>query len=114
MVERSGRRFNLFPARRDFCPKWIEEQLSADALRAACERIEEDLLVNAPEDRAPRVWISGFGGGMQLKASAWLRQDADRREAQRELLLRIRARLEEHASSDDGRRTMTGHQPSEA
>ena len=42
-----------------------------------------------------RVWITGVSEGLQLKASLWLRTAADRRTAQRDLLLAIGERLHE-------------------
>lgn len=73
----------------------IPRALSAEALRDACEGIERDLAhsPHVSQARPPRVWISGTGETMHLKASAWLRRVADRREAQRDFFLAMRARL---------------------
>lgn len=73
-------------------------ELSTEGLRAACDEIEEDLRghPHVSDIRAPHVWISGAAGGLHLKASLWLRKASDRRDAQRELLLLIRERLEQH------------------
>jgi hypothetical protein len=38
--------------------------------------------------------ITGIGDGLRLKASVWLNQGADRREAQRDLHLAMHARLQ--------------------
>ena len=76
--------------------------LSTEELRAACAAIEGDLRDHpdvAPEP-APYVWISGMSEGLRLKASLWLRDRADRRSAQRDLLLAIRARLEPGARQE--------------
>jgi len=71
--------------------------LSTEAIRTACEKIEQDLQASShvASSRAPRVWITGVSEGLRLKASLWLRTAADRRTAQRDLLLAIDARLHE-------------------
>ncbi len=80
----------------------IPEELSADALRALCDELERELAESphVAAARAPRVWIAGLGEGLRLKASVWLHRAADRRDAQRDLLLavhaRIQARIEAH------------------
>ena len=68
----------------------------AEKLRAACAAIEDDLRASpfVSDFREPHVWITGYFEGMHLKASAWLRHGMDRRDAQRELLLAIRARFD--------------------
>jgi len=76
----------------------VPNELSTEALRTACDEIEADLRVHpdVSDARAPHVWISGAPGGLHLKASIWLRKISRRRESQRDLLLVVRARLEEH------------------
>ena len=73
----------------------VAPEIGAEELRAACAAVESDLRDNSwvAGGRKPHVWIGGLGDGLQLKVSVWLRRAADRREAQRELLLAIRARL---------------------
>lgn len=75
----------------------IPAKIGAEKLRAACAIIEDELRASrfVSEYRAPQVWIAGYAHGLRLKASAWLRQGMDRRAAQRELLLVIRARFDE-------------------
>lgn len=75
----------------------IARSLSAEKLRVACEAIEGDLRASTlvSDYRDPQVWISGYAEGMRLNASAWLRHGMDRLDAQRELLLTIRARFDE-------------------
>lgn len=74
----------------------ILETIPSEKLRSACAIIEDDLRNSSyvSDFRAPHVWISGYSDGLRLKASAWLRQGVDRREAQSELFLAIRARFE--------------------
>src|SRR5690606_6149915 len=86
----------------------ISHALSAGALRAACAAIEADLRTSpeVSDERSPHVWISGFGDGLRLKASVWLRQDVVRRDAQRELLLSMRARLEPRPPDERERRAL--------
>lgn len=76
----------------------ISPALSAEALRAVCDEIENDLIASAfvTNRRLPRVWLSGIGDGLRIKASAWLRRAVDRRDAQRELLIQMRARIDQH------------------
>jgi MscS family membrane protein len=76
--------------------------LSTEAIRTACEKIEHDLQESShvAPSRAPRVWITGVSEGLRLKASLWLRRAADRRTAERDLLLAIDARL--HESPEPG------------
>lgn len=76
----------------------VTPALSAEALRAVCDEIENDLAASTyvTRRRQPRVWLSGIGDGLRIKASAWLRRAVDRRDAQRELLLQMRARIEQH------------------
>jgi small-conductance mechanosensitive channel len=77
----------------------VPERMATSELRAACDAIEGDLREKGyvSEARAPRVWISGLPGGLRVKASVWLRQTVHRREAQRDLVLTMRAQLESHA-----------------
>lgn len=84
----------------------IGEEMSAEALRDACDAIDADLQVSrfVSEYRRPHVWLSGWAEGLELKASVWLRRGTDRRNAQRELVILIRKRLEEHARRDRGER----------
>lgn len=74
----------------------IPEDRAADELRAACDELEHYLgqSPHVATTRAPRVWITGLGEGLRLEPSVWLHRAADRREAQRDLLLAIQARLE--------------------
>ena len=79
---------------------WGEFEVASDALTAEVTAlkqglIERDLALSphVSDARPPRVWISGARESLNLKASAWLRRSADRREAQRDLLLSVRARL---------------------
>ena len=67
----------------------VPTELTTEALRAACDEIEGDLDLHekVSKERPPHVWISGAPGGLQLKASLWLRKASRRREAQRDLLL---------------------------
>ena len=76
----------------------VPRELPTEALRTACDEIETDLREHpsVSDARAPRVWISGAPAGVQLEASLWLRKASRRREAQREAVLLIRARLEQH------------------
>ncbi len=76
----------------------VPTELSTEALRTACDEIESDLRAHphVSDTHPPHVWISGASGGLQLKASLWLRKASRRRETQRELLLLIRERLEQH------------------
>jgi hypothetical protein len=46
------------------------------------------------------VWITGVSEGLRLKASMWLRATADRRTAQRDLLLAIHTRLHQSARTE--------------
>jgi len=73
----------------------IPSGLDRDEIQALCDALERDLNDSeyASPQRAPRVWITGLGDGLQLKASVWLRRAADRRAAQRDLLLAMHARL---------------------
>jgi small-conductance mechanosensitive channel len=73
----------------------IPATLTNDAIVSACDAIERDLRDNeyASSQRPPRVWLTGLGDGLQLKASVWLHRASDRREAQRALLLAMHARL---------------------
>jgi len=89
----------------------IPRALSTEALREACELIERDLAQSphVTSARAPRVWLSGVGEGVLLKASAWLRRRSDRRQAQHDLMLSIRARLQAAA---EGLRPVRGRRAS--
>lgn len=76
------------------------EGLSTEELREACAAIEQDLNDSpySARGRASRVWIAGqLEHGLRLKAAMWLRREADRRQAQTELLLQLRARVCPHA-----------------
>jgi hypothetical protein len=74
----------------------VADDLSAEELRDTCDAVEADLRgsPHVSSFRPPRVWISLVDQGLHLKASAWLRRAADERDAQRDLLLAIRARLQ--------------------
>lgn len=74
----------------------VSEALSAEVLRDTCDAVEADLRgsPHVSPFRPPRVWVSEVDGALHLKASAWLRRAADEREAQSDLLLAIRARLQ--------------------
>ncbi len=74
----------------------VPTELRTEALRAACHDLERDLSAHPQVSAtyAPHVWISGAPGGLQLKASLWLRKASQRRETQRDLMLRIREQLE--------------------
>lgn len=76
----------------------ISSALRAAEVRGACDAIEADLRASplVSGEREPHVWVSGRGGGLTLKASFWLRRGLERREAQREIVLAMRARLEPH------------------
>lgn len=76
----------------------VPMELSTEALRTACDEIEADLREHSQvsDTHAPHVWISGAPGGLLLKTSLWLRKASRRREAQRDLLLLIRGRMERH------------------
>lgn len=76
----------------------VDPSIPAEVLRAACGAIEQEIAEHPQVmgRRRPRVWLAGFGEGMRIKASAWLRRAAGRREVQRELLLIMRSRLEPH------------------
>lgn len=69
--------------------------LSTESLRDACAAIDDDLREHpgVSPDHTPRVWLAGASGGLHLKVSLWLRHAADRREVQREVLLKIHDRL---------------------
>lgn len=69
--------------------------LPADALREACDAIEQDLRAQpgVSDERAPRVWLAGASDGLRLKVSLWLRHAANRRDVQRDVLLEISDRL---------------------
>ena len=75
----------------------VPSELSTVGLRVACDEIESDLRTHphVSDTHEPHVWISGAPEGLLLKASLWLRQASDRRNAQRELLLLIRERFEQ-------------------
>lgn len=74
----------------------IARDLSAEAVRGSCEAIERELRgsPHLARGRDPRVWLSGYDDGLRLEASVWLRRAADRREAERDLFLAIRAELD--------------------
>lgn len=75
----------------------VPQELSTEALRSACDEIESDLRRHpqVSDEHAPRVWLSGSAGGLQLRASFWLRRASRRRDSQREVLLLMRERLEQ-------------------
>ena len=79
--------------------------LETEALREACEEIEKDLVQDerVSPKRPPQVWISGSSGGLELKASVWLRKSSRRRDTQKDLLLVIRGRLEQHLHTESPR-----------
>lgn len=80
----------------------VPQSMPAEDVREACEAIEKDLR-DSPhviEERLPRVWLTGLGDGLKLKASMWLRRGVDRRTAQRELLLAANARLLERMTGE--------------
>lgn len=69
--------------------------IDTETLRDACIAIERDLR-EAPgvsTERDPHVWLAGAGDGIHLKVSLWLRRAADRRDVQRDVLLKVRDRL---------------------
>lgn len=74
----------------------ISSEMRAEALREACDTILADLRESelVSKEREATVWIAGIGGGLTLKASYWLRRGLNCREAQRELFLATRSRLE--------------------
>jgi small-conductance mechanosensitive channel len=88
----------------------IPPALSTEALREACELIERDLAQSphVSATRPQRVWLSGAGETLLLKASAWLRRGANRRQAQRDLILSMRARLQATGSRPIPGRTASG------
>lgn len=88
----------------------LPERLSTRDLREACDEIETDLKNDRRVSaiRPPHVWISGAPGGLHLKASLWLRKATDRRAAQRDLLLGIRARLEQRVIAQRARQEGRG------
>ena len=80
----------------------VPRELPTEALREACNQIEKDLTEDerVSKVRPPHVWISGAPGGLNLKASLWLRKASRRRQTQRDLLLKIRERLEARARAE--------------
>jgi len=69
--------------------------IETEALRAACDAIDRDLREHpgVSSERDPRVWLAGAGDELNLKVSLWLRRSADRRDVQRDVLLKMRDRL---------------------
>jgi MscS family membrane protein len=69
--------------------------IDTESLRAACLEIDRDLRENPDVSSAhdPHVWLAGAGDELHLKVSLWLRRAADRRDVQREVLLKMRDRL---------------------
>ncbi len=93
--------------------RWLElaipvpSELTAAEIRVACDAIQADFEGSAhlAEGRPPRVWLSGFDATTRLKAAVWLGRSADRRAAQHELLLMMRARLERPAGEQEGQKS---------
>ncbi len=84
----------------------VPRELKTETLREACDLIEADLRAHPDVSDAlpPHVWMAGSPGGLQLKASLWLRKATSRREAQRDLILLIRDRLERPLREREARR----------
>jgi len=84
----------------------IRTGIPAETLRNACDVIERDLREHPRVSayRPPHVWVAGFGSGLRLEISVWLRRGSDRRDAQRELLLLIGERFDELVPPPRGRR----------
>lgn len=80
----------------------VSDQLSTEAIRAACDAVEDELRrsEHMARGRTPRVWLSGAGDELRIKATMWIRRNTDRRVAQRDLLLAIRARLDQHLRTE--------------